>query len=199
MPAKNDKRLNKPPLPDFTDVFEEEFENGPADRSNAEKAPPVDARSDKYEAAMLEIQELRAKASGPGAMLVVIVFIVLGRLALYGAVENWGTAAAAEGILANLVAGAGSAVIFGYWAWEAWRQCAWLMIPSAVLVLVTMVICGAAILDGPQGENVGPAAFLAIVALLIGASPIFIRLIKHTMEFLNHPFKKLGGKLHDSQ
>jgi hypothetical protein len=140
-----------------------------------------------------ENDELRQQAGGAenapipnaaGVLLLIVAISLAGRLVLYVFVEDYGRKAQTEGLASNVVFGAGAVVMLIAWVYAEWQTVQWLMIPKMVLVLVTLAIAGQAIRNGSPPLYVGLAA---IGALLFGASPFFIWLLRSMMHFLNDP------------
>jgi len=199
MPTRNDKRVNNGPIPDFSDVFPGELQD---DRNDPRLKRAAETVARKYEEAMHENEELRAAENGPGALLLVVVFIIAGRLGLYAFVEDWGNAAANEGVVANIVSILGSLIVLCAWAREEWRRSRWLMIPAGIVVSVALVVCGASLIGGENiaGMPVSHRAHTSFVALFacagfgLAASRFFTWMIKRAMNFLNHPIRTLRGQ-----
>jgi hypothetical protein len=135
----------------------------------------------------------------PGKLLLVIIFVIWGRLAHYAFVEDWGSKGADGGRLLNGVAILLVIVLFFVWMRMEWSRSRWLMLPSALLVLVATKICLTAMNFGADGyKDFLPShpvwiAMGASAALMVAASPLFKFLMHHVMEFLTDPINKMRG------
>jgi hypothetical protein len=190
MPVRNNRRGQEPEeqKPDFGEDFDflqDENERLRTKADNLKRAADEVAQ---------ENERLRQQQAGDaqdepipnaaGVLLLIVSIILAGRLFLYVFVEDYGRKAQTEGLITNIVSGAGTVVMLVAWVYVEWQSVQWLMIPKVVLVLVTLAIAVSAIRDGDPPLVIGLAA---IGVLLFGASPFFIWLLRTMMHFLNDP------------
>jgi hypothetical protein len=148
-----------------------------------------------------ENKELRKQAPGvpqsmAGAFLILLAFVIAGRLAVYQFVQDGGTTADTVGLISNLLFGGGSVLILFVWARTEWGEIEWLAIPKYVLVIVALLFAGNLFSDGAllRGEFSAPAThpfwagLIAIAALLIAASPLAVLVVRWTLHFLHRIF-----------
>lgn len=199
MPSAADKRFKKV---DFDEELAEDFVPPPPPTPG--KPRPEDGsptrRIRREEDAMPREDGMPENVAG--VFLLLIALLIAGRMALYAWAESWGARAHIEGIVSNAVFGIGAVIILIVWVDAEWQAVRWLMIPKAITIFVSVVICASAISGGALLEGVaggspvhpGLVALLAVAACLLAASPFWVWALRSTMRFLNNPMKAFGGK-----
>jgi hypothetical protein len=193
MTTKSERRVGSEPG-GAEDRYEDLRERYDFLRANAEEV----IRENKA----LRNQTAPSARSTAGVFLILVAFIVAGRLALYFFVENAGTGAHAIASLSDILFAAGSALLLYAWVRAEWAEVAWLAVPKFVIVFVTLLICASVFNDGAllRGDwSASPthpilASVIAIVALSLAASPLAIVAVSSILRLLNGVSGGQGGE-----
>src|SRR5580704_1585593 len=146
MPVKTYRRSRGGPPPDVSDAggdYADDFRDLEPDDRLAEAADKVEAENVKLrrenerlrrEAPKPQQPQQTPKSSTPeskeGAFLLIVPFIMGGRLALYALVEDWGTRSGNVGIVADIAFGILALIVVGVWLRATWQAQRILMVPS---------------------------------------------------------------------
>lgn len=144
----------------------------------------------------LRQQAPAAPQSLAGAFLILLAFVIVGRLAIFQFVQDGGATADTVGLISNVLFGAGTVVLLFVWARTEWGEIEWLAIPKFVLVFVALLFAGSVFSDGAllRGEFKAPAThpflagLIAIVALLLAASPLAVMCVRWILHSLQNLF-----------
>jgi hypothetical protein len=113
----------------------------------------------------------------PRIFLVIFIFLVLGRLAI------WWLGSEVEYVPANILFGATGILMLGLWIHYESRRSRWLAIPKITVMLVGIVFAASLFADGIPLR----AAFTLSITSLAVAMPILEWLIDGLLEFVSDP------------
>ena len=193
-------------------------------RTERRAAPDLNQRSDvhdRYEDLVQRYEALRTNAeevvrenkslrkrgdpaarSTAGVFLILLAFLAAGRLALYMIVEDGGTTANTLGLILNVLFGGGSLLLLFAWVDAEWKEVSWLAVPKYVFVAVMLLVCASLLSDGAllrgewsaQATHPILAGLIAIVALLLAASPLAVVAVRCILRLLNDAVTGNGGE-----
>jgi len=184
MAIKTERRVSAQPS-GAEDSYEDLRERYEFLRANAEEV----VRENKA----LRNQGAPRARSTAGVFLVLVAFVVVGRLALYSFVEDGGTGTQFIGNVTDVLFAAGSALLLYSWVRAEWAEIAWLAVPKFVFVFVMLLICTSVFSNGAllQGDWSAPpthpilASLIAVVTLSLAASPLAIVAVSSILRLLN--------------
>lgn len=135
-----------------------------------------------------EAFEQKTEDMRPGAMMLTVAVLVVGRLAIFRVIESgWPVTDAINGVFA--IAGA---IVLWRWAVATWQTLGWGVVGKAAFVLASLACGTASMLRHPY-----LAGGLVVAAIVFAASPGWERLMAEVLVFIHHPvgeFRRLRKK-----
>jgi hypothetical protein len=136
--------------------------------------------------------------STAGVFLVLLAFVIAARFAIYEFVQDGGASAGTIGTLSNVLFCGATIMLLFAWAAAEWEEIGWLAVVKYAFVFATLLFAASEVSDGAilQGHFGAKAThplfagLVAVVALLLAASPLAVAAVKSIMTFLNDV---LGG------